>query len=93
MKHRDVVALKVNKSHKLKYMNSTVCDSVNVIYIYTYTYIYVYIFFYKYYYHYFSLSDVAEAALDMVMDETKNGEVFLVSPKRKEYVNFPSFMQ
>ncbi|XP_056264181.1 15-hydroxyprostaglandin dehydrogenase [NAD(+)]-like [Pseudoliparis swirei] len=39
------------------------------------------------------LSDIAEAALDMVMDETKNGEVFLVSPKRKEYVNFPSFMQ
>ncbi|TNN38194.1 15-hydroxyprostaglandin dehydrogenase [NAD(+)] [Liparis tanakae] len=39
------------------------------------------------------MCDVAEAALDMVTDETKNGEVFLVSPKRKEYVNFPSFVQ
>ncbi|XP_034406946.1 15-hydroxyprostaglandin dehydrogenase [NAD(+)]-like [Cyclopterus lumpus] len=38
------------------------------------------------------LADVAAAVLEMVTDETKNGEAFLVSAKRKEYVRFASFV-
>ncbi|XP_054481761.1 15-hydroxyprostaglandin dehydrogenase [NAD(+)] [Anoplopoma fimbria] len=37
------------------------------------------------------MSDVAESVLEMVTDETKNGEACLISPKGREYVNFPSF--
>lgn len=40
-----------------------------------------------------SVSEVAESVLDMVTDETKNGEAFLVTPKIKQYVPFPSLIQ
>ncbi|KAM6911679.1 15-hydroxyprostaglandin dehydrogenase [NAD(+)] [Lycodopsis pacificus] len=39
-----------------------------------------------------NISDVAESVLEMVTDETKNGEACFVSPKEKKYVNFPSFV-
>lgn len=39
----------------------------------------------------FSVSEVAESLLELVTDETKNGEAFLVFPQGKKYVTFPSF--
>ncbi|XP_068587697.1 15-hydroxyprostaglandin dehydrogenase [NAD(+)]-like [Cebidichthys violaceus] len=40
-----------------------------------------------------NVSDVAGAVLEMVTDETKNGEACFVSPTEKTYVNFPKFNQ
>ncbi|KAK9536859.1 hypothetical protein VZT92_006612 [Zoarces viviparus] len=39
-----------------------------------------------------NMSDVAESVLEMVTDETKNGEACFVSPKERKYVDFPKFM-
>ncbi|XP_069573734.1 15-hydroxyprostaglandin dehydrogenase [NAD(+)] [Brachyistius frenatus] len=38
-------------------------------------------------------SEVAECLLELVTDETKNGEALLVLPRGKTYVTFPSFAQ
>ncbi|XP_031164080.1 15-hydroxyprostaglandin dehydrogenase [NAD(+)] [Sander lucioperca] len=38
-----------------------------------------------------TVSEVAESLLELVTDETKNGEAFLVFPQGKKYVTFPSF--
>ncbi|XP_070773720.1 15-hydroxyprostaglandin dehydrogenase [NAD(+)]-like [Enoplosus armatus] len=35
-------------------------------------------------------SQVAECILQLVTDETKNGEAFIVTPTRKEYITFPA---
>ncbi len=40
----------------------------------------------------FSVSEVAEAVLEMVTDETKNGEALMVNPQGKKYMTFPSLM-
>ncbi|XP_018547944.1 15-hydroxyprostaglandin dehydrogenase [NAD(+)] [Lates calcarifer] len=37
-----------------------------------------------------NVSDVAESVLELVTDETKNGEALLVFPKGKNYMTFPS---
>ncbi|XP_071316847.1 15-hydroxyprostaglandin dehydrogenase [NAD(+)]-like [Trachinotus anak] len=37
-----------------------------------------------------NMSEVAECVLELVTDETKNGEALLVIPKVKKYVTFPS---
>ncbi|XP_028322752.1 15-hydroxyprostaglandin dehydrogenase [NAD(+)]-like [Gouania willdenowi] len=37
-------------------------------------------------------SQVAEAVLEMVTDETKNGEALMVMPKGKEYITFPNLI-
>ncbi|XP_035522442.1 15-hydroxyprostaglandin dehydrogenase [NAD(+)]-like [Morone saxatilis] len=39
-----------------------------------------------------NVSEVGEAVLELVTDETKNGEALIVVPKGKKYVTFPSFM-
>lgn len=39
-----------------------------------------------------SVSEVAECFLELVTDETKNGDALLLFPKMKQYVTFPSFM-
>ncbi|KAM4727406.1 15-hydroxyprostaglandin dehydrogenase [NAD(+)] [Anableps anableps] len=38
-----------------------------------------------------TMSDVADAALELMTDETKNGEALLVLPRGKIYMQFPSF--
>ncbi|XP_047235338.1 15-hydroxyprostaglandin dehydrogenase [NAD(+)] [Girardinichthys multiradiatus] len=38
-----------------------------------------------------TVSDVAEAILELLTDETKNGEALLVLPEGKKYIQFPSF--
>ncbi|XP_068456619.1 15-hydroxyprostaglandin dehydrogenase [NAD(+)]-like [Clinocottus analis] len=38
------------------------------------------------------MSDVAEAVRQMVTDETRNGEAFLVTRQKKEYMKFPSII-
>lgn len=40
-----------------------------------------------------NVSDVADCLLELVTDETKNGEALLVFEKGKQYVTFPSFTQ
>lgn len=40
---------------------------------------------------FFSVDKVAEYFLELVTDETKNGDALLVSPNVKQYMNFPSF--
>ncbi|XP_041864895.1 15-hydroxyprostaglandin dehydrogenase [NAD(+)]-like [Melanotaenia boesemani] len=40
-----------------------------------------------------SVSEVAECFLELVKDETKNGEALVVFPKGKTYINFPSLTQ
>ncbi|XP_047463876.1 15-hydroxyprostaglandin dehydrogenase [NAD(+)]-like [Mugil cephalus] len=40
-----------------------------------------------------NVSQVAECLLELVKDETKNGEALLVSPQGKSYVTFPTFSQ
>ncbi|XP_059207596.1 15-hydroxyprostaglandin dehydrogenase [NAD(+)]-like isoform X1 [Centropristis striata] len=37
-----------------------------------------------------NVSEVAEALLELVTDETKNGQALMVTPRGKEYVAFPS---
>ncbi|XP_029304310.1 15-hydroxyprostaglandin dehydrogenase [NAD(+)]-like [Cottoperca gobio] len=39
-----------------------------------------------------NMSEVAESVLELVTDETKNGEALLVMPKRKQYMTFPSII-
>ncbi|XP_068600859.1 15-hydroxyprostaglandin dehydrogenase [NAD(+)] [Brachionichthys hirsutus] len=39
-----------------------------------------------------SVSETVAPILDLVTDETKNGEAFVVSPKEKKYVTFPTAM-
>lgn len=41
---------------------------------------------------YFSVTEVAESFLELVTDETKNGEALLVFPQGNNYVTFPSFL-
>ncbi|KAF3841110.1 hypothetical protein F7725_006972 [Dissostichus mawsoni] len=38
-----------------------------------------------------STSEVAECVLELVKDETKNGDALLLIPKGKQYITFPSF--
>lgn len=38
----------------------------------------------------FSVSEVAQHILELVTDETKNGEALLVTPAGKQYITFPS---
>ncbi|XP_059207594.1 15-hydroxyprostaglandin dehydrogenase [NAD(+)]-like [Centropristis striata] len=38
-----------------------------------------------------NVSEVAEALLELVTDETKNGQALMVTPKGKQYMAFPSF--
>lgn len=38
-----------------------------------------------------SVSQVAEAFLQLVMDETKNGEALMVTSAGKNYMTFPEF--
>ncbi|XP_070773582.1 15-hydroxyprostaglandin dehydrogenase [NAD(+)]-like [Enoplosus armatus] len=38
-----------------------------------------------------TVSEVAECVLELVTDETKNGEALLLFPKTKKYMEFPSF--
>ncbi|XP_041657741.1 15-hydroxyprostaglandin dehydrogenase [NAD(+)] isoform X2 [Cheilinus undulatus] len=40
-----------------------------------------------------SVSDVAKCLLELLTDETKNGEAFIVSPQYKKYMVFPSLSQ
>ena len=40
----------------------------------------------------FSVSDVAQHLVELVTDETKNGEALMVMPGGKQYVTFPSFV-
>lgn len=40
----------------------------------------------------FSVSEVAESLLELVTDETKNGEALMVFPKGKKYMTFPSLI-
>uniref|UniRef100_UPI001ED7DFF8 15-hydroxyprostaglandin dehydrogenase [NAD(+)] n=1 Tax=Scatophagus argus TaxID=75038 RepID=UPI001ED7DFF8 len=39
-----------------------------------------------------TVSEVAESFLELVTDETKNGEALLLFPKRKQYVTFPALL-
>ncbi|XP_040005709.1 15-hydroxyprostaglandin dehydrogenase [NAD(+)] [Xiphias gladius] len=39
-----------------------------------------------------SVSEVAESLLELVTDETKNGEALMVFPKGKKYMTFPSLI-
>uniref|UniRef100_A0A3Q2PWW8 15-hydroxyprostaglandin dehydrogenase [NAD(+)] n=1 Tax=Fundulus heteroclitus TaxID=8078 RepID=A0A3Q2PWW8_FUNHE len=39
-----------------------------------------------------TVSDVADAVLELLTDETKNGQALLVMPKGRKYVEFPTFI-
>lgn len=39
-----------------------------------------------------TVSEIAESILELLTDETKNGEAYVVFPKGKQYVTFPSFI-
>lgn len=40
-----------------------------------------------------TVTEVAEAFLDLLLDETKNGEALMLTPMFKKYMTFPSFTQ
>lgn len=42
---------------------------------------------------YSSVSEIAESLLELVTDETKNGEAYVVFPKGKQYVTFLSLIK